>query len=125
MSINNISIPKPKKELGSQPSQINGKVPPKPSSLLFCSHIRCSDQSSYFESQWSHYLDQQQGHSLTDLSMHLKDGVISLHQAVLLPLSPLLSLCSSKEMSTPLVLELPDYHLSTALSLVSLLYTGR
>merc|ERR1719154_609790 len=57
--------------------------------------------------------------------MQLKDGSIPLHQAVLLPLSPLISsLSTSKEMPKPLELLLPDYSLSTAIRLVSLLYTG-
>ena len=94
-------------------------------SVIFCSHIRCSDPTKYFQCQWSNHMVLQQAGHLTDITLQLKDGSISLHQAVILALSPLLTLPTSLMTDTPLVLLLPDYHLSTAHSLVSLLYTGR
>eukprot|EP00092_Neocalanus_flemingeri_P017323 GFUD01018736.1.p1 GENE.GFUD01018736.1~~GFUD01018736.1.p1 ORF type:complete len:717 (-),score=168.59 GFUD01018736.1:33-2183(-) len=101
-------------------------MPCKSSSVIFCSNISCSDPAQYFQGQWSHHLVLQQARCLTDITLQLKDGSISLHQAVLLPLSPLLSVTTSLLMKTdtPLVILLPDYQLSTAHSLVSLLYTG-
>ena len=89
--------------------------------------IRLSSLETFFEEQCSHYLALQQAGYFTDIILYCKDGYVSLHQAVLFPLSRLwlydTPMVSVTDM--PMVLILPDYDLSTAQSLVSLLYTGR
>jgi len=71
------------------------------------------------------YLALQQSGCFTDIILQCKDGRVSLHQAVLLPLSKLLvSSAMPSFTDMPVVLILPDYDLSTVESLVYLLYTG-
>jgi len=92
---------------------------------MYYTHIRWSGQTRYFQEQWSHHLALQQAGSFTDLTLQCRDGCISLHQSVLLPLSSLLLYSITWSMADiPLVLVMPDYDLTTAQSLVSLLYTG-
>ena len=83
--------------------------------------IKCSQLAEHFQGQWSQYLALQKAGLLTDITLHMRDGIISLHQAVMIPMSNLLLSMTD----TPLVMFLPDYDLSTAQSMVSLLYTGR
>jgi len=85
-----------------------------------CTQIKCSQLAEYFQAQWSQYLALQRAGLLTDITLHMRDGSISLHQAVLVPLSSLL--LSMTE--TPMVIHLPGYDLSTAQGMVSMLYTG-
>ena len=95
---------------------------PETNPVLFWTQIKCSELTEYFQGQWSEYLSLQKAGHLTDITLHLKDGSISLHQAVLVPLSSLLSYSMT---DSTLAILLPDYDLSTAQCLVSLLYTGR
>ena len=83
--------------------------------------IKCSQLAEHFQVQWSQYLALQKAGLLTDITLHMKDGSISLHQAVMIPLSRLLLSMTD----TSLVIFLPDYDLSTAQSMVTLLYSGR
>jgi len=88
--------------------------------------IRLSPLATFFQNQWIQYLALQQTECFTDIILHCRDGCVSLHQAVLLPLSKLFvyntSVASLADM--PMVVVLPDYDLTTAQSLVSLIYTG-
>jgi len=88
--------------------------------------IRLSCLETFFQDQGFQYLALQQAGFFTDIVLYCKDGFVSLHQAVLLPLSRMLVYYSSMVSLTdkPMVLVLPDYDISTAQSLVSLLYTG-
>ena len=94
---------------------------------MICTQIRWSGLAKYFQFQWSQYLVFQQAGHFTDVTLQLRDGSVSLHQAVLVPLSRMLLFSTTMLSMTdnPLVLLLPDYDLSIAECLVSLLYTGR
>ena len=95
---------------------------PETHPVLFWTQIKCSELTGYFQGQWSEYLSLQKAGHLTDITLYLKDGSISLHQAVLIPLSSLLSYSMT---DSTLALLLPDFDLSTAQCLVTLLYSGR
>ena len=92
--------------------------------------IKWSGLDDFFHHQCRQYLALQEAGSFTDIILQCKDGSVALHQAVLLPLSKLLASYSTKSSvenltDIPMVLILPDYDLSTAQSLIFLLYTGR
>ena len=96
-------------------------------SLNMYTQIRLSSLETFFQNQGFQYRALQQAGFFTDIVLYCKNGFVSLHQAVLLPLSSLLLNYSSMVSLTdmPMVVVLPDYDVSTAQSLVSLLYTGR
>ena len=101
-------------------------IPTLNSSQNLFTEIRLSCQETFFQDQCFQYLALQQAGCFTDIILYCKDGCVSLHQAVLLPLSKLLVYSTMVSLTDmPMVLILPDYDLSTAQSLVSLLYTGR
>jgi len=95
-------------------------------SLDMYTQIRLSCLETFFQDQGIQYLALQQAGFFTDIVLYCKDGCVSLHQAVLLPHSRVLAYYSSMVSMTdkPMALILPDYDVSTAQSLVSLLYTG-
>ena len=88
--------------------------------------IRMSSLESLVEEKCSQYLALQQAGCFTDIILYCKGGYVSLHQAVLFPLSRLWLYDTPMVSVTdiPMVLILPNYDLSTPQSLVSLLYTG-
>ena len=96
-------------------------------SLNMYTQIRLSSLETFFQNQGFQYRALQQAGFFTDIVLYCKDGRVSLHQAVLLPLSRVLVYYSSLVSMTDkhMALVLPDYDVSTAQSLVSFLYTGR
>lgn len=97
--------------------------------VIMFSHLAASDQDRYFLSQWSEHLSMQQAGQLTDLNLVAAGVAVPVHQAVLLPLSSILSsLVSGPDcccpQSTPAVI-LTDTDLHTVCALVLLIYSGR
>jgi len=93
--------------------------------------IRCSNLTEFFNYQWSQYQAFQSAERFNDIILQCSDGSVSLHQAILIPLSGLLrqltnypSTIDVGNTDFPMFLELPDYTVSIAQSLISLLYTG-
>jgi len=93
--------------------------------------IRCANLKDFFNYQWSQYQAFQSAERFNDIILQCSDGSVSLHQSILIPLSGLLRQLINYPSSIdfgytdfPMFLELPDYTVRIAQSLVSLLYTG-
>merc|ERR1719431_1502965 len=82
--------------------------------------IRLSCLETFFHNQGFQYRAFQQAEIFTDIVVYCKGGHVSLHQAVLLPLSRVLvNFSSLVSMSDkPLVLVLPDYDVSTIITII-------
>jgi hypothetical protein len=93
---------------------------------FFLCNIGCQDQDMFFRSQW---LEHQQDTTHVDLEIQAGKGyLVSIHQAVLAPLSPFLTStlqCLQLQSSSPPLILIPDYNPVTLKALVDLIYTGR
>lgn len=94
---------------------------------VLLAHISTHDQTKYFLDQWTEHYFRQQAGDLTDLLLLAGGLLVPVHQAVVLPLSPLLSQLVSPPCCWQMLptVSLPGIDPVSVQSLVQLVYTGR
>jgi hypothetical protein len=95
--------------------------------VVLSSHMATSDRTRYFKGQWVEHLALQQRGQFTDLLLVAAGVTVPVHQAILLPLSPLLAnlvptpCCWQTIPTVSLTNTDPD----TLIALVEIVYSGR
>ena len=95
------------------------------SKLILKYNLSCGDRISYFGSQWMEHSAKQRTGLLTDCSFVGKDGsIISVHQAVVMGLCPVLAFTSSDNTKEDPVFMFPEDPMEIISAFVQFLYRG-